>query len=62
MFETEFLIPSLDTLGVNSVNSTRMKQILKKGAHCMNSYIRTKLFSSPVFAGVLPYRSAPFDR
>jgi hypothetical protein len=53
---------SLDTFDVSSVNSRSMKQILKKGAHCMSSYINTKLFISPVFAGVLPSRSAPFDR
>jgi hypothetical protein len=52
---------SLDTFDVSSVNSARMKEILKKGAHCMNM-ISTPWYTSPVFAGLLPSRSAPTDR
>ena len=58
----KILRPSLDTLDESSVNSARMKQILKKGAHYMNILSGTPLFISPVFAGVLPSRSAPGDR
>jgi len=56
------MISSLDTFDVSSVNSASLKQILKKGSHYMPMLRSTPLFISPVFAGALPSRSAPFDR
>jgi len=56
-----FFTQSLDTFDMSSVNSAGMNEILKKGAHCM-SMISTPWNTSPVFAGLLPSRSAPTDR
>ena len=58
----KFLTQSLDTFGLSSVHSARMKQILMKGAHYKLMLRSIPLIISPVFAGTLPFRSAPIDR